>query len=516
MTVTSPAFPAIDLAGVRPMADALARVPASLAQRHGIVPLGFVGDTLHVATHDPTDTAALDEVRLAADVRRIALHVAPAEEVERTRRRAYASEVARRVVAQARAAVDAHASDPAHVGTSGPGAPPGAPIVALLDALLADAVAARASDLHVEPTRDGLRVRLRVDGTLTERVRLPSELHAPLVSRIKVIAQLDIAERRLPQDGRTEVEIDGTPIDVRIATMPTWAGESVVLRLLPRGAGATTLSSLGLSARSQTALTEALTRPQGLVLVTGPTGSGKTTTLHTAMVHLGDGARHVLTLEDPIEMDLPGATQTQVDPRIGLTFATGLRHALRHDPDVLLVGEVRDRETAALAVEAAFTGHLVLATLHTLDAPSALARLVDLGADATLLAPTLLAVVAQRLARTTCRRCAVPTGADPAVLARLGVAAAALDGANLRRGTGCAACEGTGVLGRTAVDEVLAPDPTVRAALQAARDPVALDAIARRACTRTLRDDAVARAASGAITLEEALRVSPDPLPVER
>jgi type II secretory ATPase GspE/PulE/Tfp pilus assembly ATPase PilB-like protein len=292
--------------------------------------------------------------------------------------------------------------------------------------------------------------------------------------------------------------------------MPTWHGERVVLRLLPRDGRTTTLESLGVSAPTRAVLGEALARPQGLVLVTGPTGSGKTTTLYAGLAALIDPTRNVLTLEDPIEMALDGAGQTQVEPRIGLSFATGLRHALRHDPDVLLVGEVRDRETAALAVEAAHTGHLVLATMHTVDAPSALARLLDLGAERSLLAPTLSAVVAQRLARRVCLRCAVADPADAHLLHRLGLERVP-ESATLRRGTGCGACDGTGVLGRTVVDEVLAPDVTTRRALAHAGSGHEVDRLARSARPRPMRDDAVSRALAGELTLAEALRVTPDP-----
>ncbi|MEY3020516.1 MAG: hypothetical protein RLZZ272_1500, partial [Actinomycetota bacterium] len=462
---------------------------------------GILDAALHVAVTHPVDDDARTALLAASAADVLVEHPAADPTVlDEARRRAYASATLDRALVRL-------VEPPLEDARTEPGRPD---VTGFVDALVAEAVALRASDIHLEPDAHGVVVRLRIDGGLRERARLPRRLAAPLTSRIKVTARLDIAERRLPQDGRTLAEVDGEPIDVRVATMPTWYGERVVLRLLPRDARTTSLASLGMSGTTRTMLADALERPQGLVLVTGPTGSGKTTTLYAGLATLLDPTRSVLTLEDPIEMALEGAAQTQIEPRIGLTFATGLRHALRHDPDVLLVGEVRDRETAALAVEAAHTGHLVLATMHAVDAPSALARLIDLGAERTLLAPTLTAVVAQRLLRRVCARCAVAEHPSAALLARLGLAALP-DGATPRRGTGCVACEGSGVLGRTVVDEVLAPDASTRAALMRPDAGTDLEGIVRAARPHALRDDALRRALAGEVRLVEALRATPDP-----
>ena len=486
----------LDCDAVDPTPDALARVPEALARRLAVLPLGLLGDALHVAVTRPLSAGSRDALLAASGAAALVEHRADgAGPLQDARRRAYASAAVEHALRRL-------------VEPPPDGVRPD--VAGLVDALLAEAVALRASDVHLEPDASGVRVRLRIDGDLRDRTHLPGRVAAQLVSRIKVTARLDIAERRLPQDGRAIAEVDGTGVDVRVATMPTWHGERVVLRLLPRDGRATTLASLGVSTTTRAVLGSALERPQGLVLVTGPTGSGKTTTLYAGLATLIDPTRSVLTLEDPIEMALDGAAQTQVEPRIGLTFAAGLRHALRHDPDVLLVGEVRDRETAVLAVEAAHTGHLVLATMHAVDAPGALVRLLDLGAERTLVAPTLAAVVAQRLARRVCERCAVADRPGPALLDRFGLERLPL-GATPRRGAGCATCEGSGVLGRTVVDEVLAPDAATRAALARAGSETDLEPIARAARPHALRADALRRALEGVLALDEALRATPDP-----
>ncbi|MFP4636757.1 MAG: GspE/PulE family protein, partial [Nitriliruptoraceae bacterium] len=388
------------------------------------------------------------------------------------------------------------------------------PVIKLVDTLLADALASRASDLHIEPEATGLRVRLRIDGLLREVRRLPRNLGRQVTSRLKIMGRLDIAERRMPQDGRALARVDGNEIDLRVSTMPTMYGETVVLRLLPRGAERLELDQLGLPASARAALTDALERPQGLVLVTGPTGSGKTSTLYAALAAVTDPTRNVLTLEDPVEVQLPGVNQTQIEPRIGLTFARGLRHVLRQDPDVVLVGEIRDEETASLAVEASFTGHLVLATLHTNDAPSAIARLSNLGADSFLVASSLLLVVGQRLARRTCSDCAVDDQPEPQLLQRSGLSEQALTQARLRRGTGCSTCEHTGISGRTAIGEVLPVSGALRDLIVEHAPERRLALQARREGVPTLRDQALERAVAGEITLAEALRVTPDPTDV--
>ena len=484
--------------------EAIDRLPARIAMRHAVLPIRLEGDTLVLATPDPSDIVALDDVRLASRVRRIEAVVGTASELEAARRRAYRTDVTHELLEGLDEQVD---EEPEVVEE----ASDAQPIIRLVDSLLADAVEARASDVHVEPGAQGLNVRFRVDGLLRESMQVPRTFAAQVASRLKIMGRLDIADRRLPQDGRAVVRVDGQEVDLRVSSMPTMHGETIVLRLLPKGRDRVTLDQLGLPDVARTHLLDALQRPQGLVLVTGPTGSGKTSTLYAGLAAAADPTRNVLTLEDPVEVQLPGVNQTQIEPKIGLTFARGLRHVLRQDPDVVLVGEIRDQETARLAVEASFTGHLVLATLHTNDAASAVARLVDLGADRFLIASSLLLVVAQRLARRVCQRCAVPDEPDEDLLRRLGLNAAALEDARLRRGTGCNVCDSTGTLGRIALAEVLPVTPRLRELVLEGATEAALARQSRAEGLQALREDAIDRALDGVITLEEALRVTPDP-----
>ncbi len=357
--------------------------------------------------------------------------------------------------------------------------------VALLDALLDLAVGTEASDVHLEATPDGLRVRNRIDGDLHAVAHVPAATAPALVARTKVRAGLDVAELRLPQDGHLRHELPDGTVDVRVATMPARDGERITLRLLPDGPGGVALDGLGLPVAAVDALARAAWASDGLVIVCGPTGSGKTTTLHALLTRVAGGARNVMTLEDPVERVVAGTSQTQVAPAHGLSFAAGLRHVLRHDPDVLLVGEVRDRETAQLAVEAAQTGHLVLTTLHAIDAPAALTRLVELGVPVGLLADTVRLVVAQRLLALPCPDCA----------------------------GGCDGCTGTGTRGRSAIAEVLELDGALRTQLRDGRGPGAHhDALAAAASPR-LRTVALERVRTGHARPADALRTTPDPGP---
>jgi type IV pilus assembly protein PilB len=494
----------LDLTGLQPDPLAIDRVPARLAERHQLVPLRFVDGVLSIAMADPADVVAVDDLRVASGARSVQRYAAAASDVDRLRRRAYRADEQQDVIGQVLVDED---QDGEETGSD-------QPVVRLVASLLEDAVSSRASDIHVEPRAHRVHVRLRVDGVLREAMDLPRPLGRQVTSRLKIMAALDIAERRLPQDGRARTNVAGRPVDLRVSTMPTLYGETVVLRVLPQGSDMVSLDELGLSERSRTQLTDALLRPQGLVLVTGPTGSGKTTSLYAGLAEVSDPTRNVLTLEDPVEVQLPGVNQTQVDPRIGLTFARGLRHVLRQDPDVVLVGEIRDQETAQLAVEASFTGHLVLATLHTNDAPSTVARLVDLGADAFLVASSLQLVLAQRLARRVCQACAVAEEPDAALLERLGPPAGGVDAhppPRFQHGTGCRVCEGEGSVGRVAVTELLTVSSTLRELIVERAPERTLAAQARADGLVQLRQDAASRVWAGDITAAEAVRITPDP-----
>ena len=379
-----------------------------------------------------------------------------------------------------------------------------APVIRAVNRLIAQAVDGRASDIHVEPTEDALTVRFRIDGVLREAARLPMAMRAPLVSRVKVMANLNIAERRLPQDGRMRVAVRGHEIDLRVATAPSIHGESVVMRILDRSKLALDFGTLGFDDALAKRLREAIRRPHGMVLVTGPTGSGKTTTLYAALSELNSSDRKLLTVEDPIEYRLPGVIQTQVNPGIGFTFGSALRSFLRQDPDVMMVGEIRDGETAEIAVQAALTGHMILSTLHTNTAAGAVTRLLDMGVEPFLLGSVLAGALAQRLVRRLCPACREAFEPDAAV-----VAALKLEGRPVfHRAVGCASCGDSGYAGRVALLEFIRIDEAIARLILARADTGAIAAAAAERGNRSLMQDGLAKVQSGLTTVEEVLRVA--------
>ena len=381
-----------------------------------------------------------------------------------------------------------------------------APVIRMINALLLQALRERASDLHFEPYEQRSVVRFRVDGVLRDVIEPPRALHAALVSRLKIMASLDIAEKRLPQDGRISLKLGDRQVDVRVSTLPTGPGERVVLRLLDKEAARLDLTALGMSDATLASIDGLIREPHGIVLVTGPTGSGKTTTLYAALSRLPRGSVNMMTVEDPIEYALDGVAQTQVNPRIELDFARALRAILRQDPDVIMIGEIRDLETAQIAVQASLTGHLVLATLHTNDASSAVTRLADMGVEPYLLASSLLGVLAQRLVRTLCPACktaSAPTSGEQKILAELGLASGSVHDA-----PGCSECNHTGFRGRTGVYELLLVDDAIRRGIHDGADEIALRNAATRAGMTSLRRDGARWIASGATSLAELVRVT--------
>jgi type IV pilus assembly protein PilB len=366
----------------------------------------------------------------------------------------------------------------------------------------------RASDIHLEPQREGLRIRYRVDGALRDVMQAPARIASSVASRIKIMSNLDISERRVPQDGRTRFLVDQQAIDARISTLPCLHGEKVVIRLLTSGAAVPGLAELGFELDQLAAFQEVLATPQGLILITGPTGSGKTNTLYSAIAHVRSPELNIVTLEDPVEVQLPGITQLGVNEKTGMTFGRGLRAILRQDPDIILVGEVRDGETAQLALKAALTGHLVLTTLHTNSAVAALTRLVDMGAEPFLVASSLSASVAQRLVRVPCANCSRPQPPDPLLLAGLGLSPDPAAYSGCRQGQGCADCAGTGYRGRTAIYEVLLVDHELRQVLVNSPTEAAVSAQARAARMLTLRGAAILKAMRGETTFDEVMRVT--------
>jgi len=383
-----------------------------------------------------------------------------------------------------------------------------APVIRAVNRLIADAVDARASDIHLEPTDDRLAVRFRIDGMLREMPSKPAAMRAPIVSRIKVMANLNIAERRLPQDGRLRLTVRGHEIDLRVATAPSIHGESVVMRILDRSNLSLDPKTLGFGPDLEAQFLAALAQPHGIMLVTGPTGSGKTTTLYAALAHLNAPDRKLTTIEDPIEYRLPGVVQSQINPTIGYTFSTALRSFLRQDPDVMMVGEIRDTETAQIAVQAALTGHMILSTLHTNTAAGAVTRLLDMGVEPFLLSSVLTGVLAQRLVRRLCPHCREPYEADAALIERLGIDQHESGPHTFYRPVGCPRCKNSGYAGRMAVFEFIRIDRDIAALILHRADTRAIADQAARTGYGTLRADGIAKARAGLTALEEVLRVA--------
>jgi type II secretory ATPase GspE/PulE/Tfp pilus assembly ATPase PilB-like protein len=480
-------------------------IPESLARRHGIVPLWTETDgTLVVLTADPTDIVAMDDVRLSAGARRIRPIVTPPDRIRDALKSVYLSDGSRTGDLLDQITAESTVVDEVEERAEESG-----PVIRLAEQIIHDALVGAASDIHVEPGKTSSRVRYRIDGVLQEVMALPKKVHAPLVSRLKLVAALDIAERRRPQDGRSTYRSRSEEADIRVSTLPVMHGEKIVMRLLRKGAEQLRLDEIGMSVRQHAHVLAHIERPQGLCLLTGPTGAGKTSTLYAFLDHLSDEERNLITIEDPVEYELPGVNQTQVSPRIGWSFSTALRTVLRQDPDIVMVGEIRDLETAELAMQASLTGHMVFSTLHTNDAPGAVTRLADLGIPDYLISSSLTLVVAQRLGRRICSGCAqphTPTERETERL-RLTDADVAFDG--WRSGRGCKACGGSGYKGRIAFIEILTVDRGVQAAVLARADEGDIRRAARAGGMRSLREDGLVKARQGITSLDEVLRTTP-------
>lgn len=477
-------------------------LPAAVTEKFTMLPVAKSDGQITVAVADPVDVIAQDELRARLHGDRIDIVVAPASQIRARLEFVWGDQLHREAVARFMEELpdEAKGSQEPEPEASDAGA------VEMVHHMLATAARRRASDIHVEPTADHVRIRLRVDGVLQEALQLPKASLPSIVSRIKIISGLDVVERRLPQDGRTRVRIEGHPRDVRVSTLPTLHGEKLTLRLLPTQKALPALSQIGLTEGQQHTLLAAMKRSQGFVLVTGPTGAGKSSTLYSAVSETVGDDRNVITLEDPVEVELAGAAQVQINEAIGLTFDKGLRSALRQDPDVVMVGEVRDIETGQMAVRAALTGHLVISTLHTLDAPSAITRLMEMGIPRYLVVHSLSLVIAQRLVRRPCPSCAQPHGPDEQTVQRLRIPPELA--ARMVVGAGCRACDGTGFRGRIGVFEMLDVTTSVRAVLlQEGTDEDKLRQAAYQSGWRPLVQRGVEMAAAGQTTIGEILRV---------
>jgi type IV pilus assembly protein PilB len=490
-------LPSADMASIDISPEAVAKVPKELAARHRCLPWTVDGRDLYVIMADPTDVSAMDAVQFRTGLR-LKPVVGPESEVIAAIERAYGDESMGGLVDSLQLTDQLALLDDAETDTLGTSneelerAALAAPVIKLVNAIFVDAIRARASDIHIEPQQKATILRYRVDGALRQVLTIPKRTHPKIVSRIKIAAHMDIAERRRPQDGRTRMVVNGETFDFRISSLPTADGEKVVVRILARNRAKVSLDDLGFEDDTLATFQQLLRRPQGLILVTGPTGSGKSSTLYAALNLLASETTNIVTVEDPIEYRLAGINQVAVSPKAGLTFAAGLRSILRQDPNIIMVGEIRDTETAQVAFHAAQTGHLVLSTLHTIDAPSSVTRLVDMGIPAYLVASSVVGVMAQRLVRTLCS-CQRPGAGGRADV------------------TGCEQCRHTGFRGRMAIVELLSLTPRVRATLMAGggTDPLRRAAIAGG--MRTMFEDGQLKVQRGLTTLEEVERAVPPP-----
>jgi type IV pilus assembly protein PilB len=504
--------PLVDLAltGVEKQATDL--IPLHVLERLVAIPYALSGDSLRVAIADPADLHAIDELRLASR-HQLELAVASREDIlTELRRLSRASEAfgARAAMAEEEALLEEEEVDDDLEAEDGISE---APLVRLVNSIIFQAAEDGASDVHFEPQEDALAVRLRIDGVLHEVQRIPKRMMAGVTTRLKVLAKLDIAERRKPQDGRISLNAAaaGRMLDIRVATLPTVEGESVVMRLLDKSKRPPTLEELGLSDAMRETLEEVVSRPTGALLVTGPTGSGKSTTLYAALAEINNPEINIITVEDPVEYRLGGVNQVQINQRAGLTFAAALRSILRSDPDVVMVGEIRDPETAKISIEAALTGHFVLSTLHTNDAPGALTRLNEMGVEPFLTGSAVTGVLAQRLARKLCTHCCemYTPSVEELIKARVSPdVAAQADGMVFYRKKGCPRCNQTGYKGRIGVFQLLAMSETLEtlAATKASREE--LERAAMEEGMRTLWDDGIAKVAAGLTSIEELARVT--------
>ena len=504
----------VDLSAFEPQKDAIEKVDEAIARPFQFIAISFDGKTLTVAMADPMNKPALDDVRFTAncEVRGV---VADGAQIAAAIEKAYGSEeqVMKTILDEIEQDGITGNKPRARVGSSGitdledaEEMANSAPVRKLLNYILYQAIRDRASDIHLEPFEDELKIRYRVDGVLYELEAPPLHLATALISRVKVMSGLDISETRLPQDGRIDLAIGGRPVDLRVSTLPTMFGESCVMRVLDRSVVSLDLTQIGLREGEVVKIKRLIDLPHGIILVTGPTGSGKTTTLYSALNDANDEAIKIITTEDPVEYDLEGIVQVQIDEDLGVTYSKCLRAILRQDPDKILVGEIRDKETAQIAVEASLTGHVVFSTLHTNDAPLAITRLVDIGIEPFLIAATLEAVVAQRLVRRICSECREFYDPGVDVIRELNLQREQVEGKQFAYGKGCANCNGTGYRGRMAIFEIMIVSDAIRTLIMDRGSNSAIRTLARQDGMRTLRESGLLAIFDRQTTVEEVLR----------
>jgi type IV pilus assembly protein PilB len=465
-------------------------------RRYQAVPVGFLEDgTLLLAMADPTNVLTVDDIAMLTG-RRVRAAAASIEDLNILITRLSRVELSVEAIAD-----EQEAQDEAELMMDE--ADKDAPVIKLVHSIIADAIEQGASDIHIDPGEGDMRVLLRIDGVLSHTSTLKRSMAANIISRVKIMSEMDISERRVPQDGRFALTIGGRRVDVRVTTLPLVYGEGAYLRILDKGVTVRGLESLGMQRTEQDRFAYAIARPNGAVLVTGPTGSGKSTTLYAALGAINDGSRSILTIEDPVESRIAGVKQMQVAPKAGMTFAGGLRAMLRADPDVIMVGEIRDRETAHIAIEAALTGHLVLSTLHTRDAPSALGRLIDMGIEPFLISSAIDCVVAQRLVRMLCQHCKQPSKAPESLLAEYG-----LYGSEAYEAVGCSRCAVTGYRGRMGIYEVMSVTEEIRGLVLGRASVDEIAAAAAGQGMRRMREDGIAKVRAGQTSIAEIERMT--------
>lgn len=496
-------IPYISLEGVNPPEELVQKVPLYLARRYHAVPVRREGNAVVVAMADPMDPFALDDLRMSlrSEIKRA---LGLREDIDRFIDRFYGQQNKEKDKDKNNAQIEmiGYAQEEAEAsGEKLEKIATGPRIVQTVNEIIVQAFQDKASDIHIEPGRDALRVRFRIDGLLEERQIMGKEMHLPLISRIKIMGGLNIAERRIPQDGRVRIKIGGNVLDLRVSTYPTLHGEKLVMRLLAKDS-AVSFETMGFAERDRKVFVDLISRSYGIFLTTGPTGSGKTTTLYSALKRINSPEKNIISIEDPVEAEVVGVSQAQINPKAGVTFASALRSILRQDPDVIMIGEIRDAETAEIAVRAAITGHLVLSTLHTNTASGAIARLVDLGVEPFMISSAIIGVLAQRLVRRICPECCDEIDPD---YETLGTLASSIK--HCFKGQGCPACRSTGYLGRVGVFEMAPTGESVRKKIASGANEQEIEEEFRRMGVKSLLEDGIDKVNHGVTTVEEILRV---------
>jgi type IV pilus assembly protein PilB len=502
-------LPVVELGALEIDPDDVKIIPHHLALRHKVLAIGRTKRKVRLAIADPLNVVAFDDVRLVTGLELEPVVAAP-EDIVAAINRYYSGGTSLEEAMRAAIAGDIEVAEDKGEEISLEKLRTlvdEAPVVRIVNLLISQAIGDGASDIHVEPHRRTLQIRYRVDGILRDAMAPPKAMQQAMISRIKIMANLDIAERRLPQDGRIHVVIEGREYDLRVSTLPTVFGEKVVMRILDQSTAKLTLSKLGFASQMLETWNELTSKPYGMILVSGPTGSGKTTTLYATLNKLNTIDKNILTIEDPVEYQLPRVNQVHVNPKAGLNFANGLRSFLRQDPDIIMVGEIRDRDTAEIAIQASLTGHLVLSTIHTNDAPSATTRLIDMGIEPFLITSSVIGVLAQRLARTICAHCKEPYVPPVEALHRLGLAVNEGEEIVFYRGKGCDRCKGSGYRGRTGIFELMVMTDTVRELVLKGGSTAEIRDRAVAEGMRLLRDDGILKVLEGQTTVDELLRV---------